>query len=125
MFPVQKSRSDSDEKQLLKAFARLNEEGRRSLLDYAEFLAERSPEPEVQSMARVEIARPEEESVIAAIKRLSATYPMLDPSLMLHETSGLMSQHLIQGREAVEVIDELELLFTRYYEKACGDSSFD
>ena len=55
------------------------------------------------------------ESVIAAIKRLSATYPMLDKGKVFNDTSSLMSQHIIQGREAVEVIDELEALFQQEY----------
>jgi hypothetical protein len=41
---------------------------------------------------------------------------MLDRSKMLNETSVLMTQHVISGRDAVEVIDELEILFRRHYE---------
>jgi hypothetical protein len=36
---------------------------------------------------------------------------------MLNETSVLMTQHVISGRDAAEVIDELEVLFRRHYEK--------
>ena len=42
---------------------------------------------------------------------------MLDKSLLLNETSALMTQHVMQGKDAVEVIDELELLFRRVYEE--------
>ena len=42
---------------------------------------------------------------------------MLDRSRMLNETSSLMTQHVIHGRAAGEVIDELEQLFRRHYER--------
>ena len=35
---------------------------------------------------------------------------------MLHETSALMAAHVLQGREASAVIDELEALFATRYE---------
>jgi hypothetical protein len=88
----------------------------RALLEFAEFLAARyGGSPEVT--APLDIPRPEKESVVKAVKRLGATYPMIDRSKMLNETSVLMTQHIIQGRDAVEVIDELEILFRRHYEK--------
>ena len=64
-----------------------------------------------------DIPRPDSEKVVAAIKRLSQTYFMLDKSKMLGYTSDLMTQHIIHGRDGVEVIDELELVFLREYEK--------
>ena len=42
---------------------------------------------------------------------------MLDRSKMLNETSSLMTQHVLNGRAATEVIDELEIMFKRHYEK--------
>lgn len=53
---------------------------------------------------------------MGAIKRLSLTYDMIDRGTMLNETSALMSAHILQGRAASEVIDELEALFARYYQ---------
>ena len=107
---------NKQEKALLQAYRSLSREGRVALRDYADFLLQRYaaevPVPETPQT----IARPEQESVIAAIKRLSATYSMLNKDTMLHETSGLMAQHLLQGREAVAVIDELEILFLRQYD---------
>jgi hypothetical protein len=52
-----------------------------------------------------------------ALKRLSATYPMLDRKKLLDATSTLVMQHLVVGRGKVEVIDELEIVFRREYEK--------
>jgi len=41
---------------------------------------------------------------------------MLNKDTMLHDTSGLVTQHLVQGRDAMEVIDELEELFRQRYQ---------
>jgi hypothetical protein len=88
----------------------------QALLDYAEFLAARYSAP-ADVTEPLDIPRPDQESVIKAIRRLGATYPMVDRSKMLNETSMLMTQHIIHGRDAVEVIDELEVLFRRQYER--------
>ena len=50
---------------------------------------------------------------------------MLDRAKLLNETSVLVSQHVIHGRDAREVIDDLEALFRRHYERASapGDSA--
>lgn len=112
------------ERRLLELLSRLGEAQADTLLEFAEFLATRQgltadpltddtaaiPEPEI-------IPRPEKESVVKAIKRLAATYPMLDRSKMLNETSTFMTQHIMQGRDAVEIIDELEVVFRRHYER--------
>jgi hypothetical protein len=114
--------------QLLGWFEKLSAEDRRSLVDFAQFLAQRAgstpllnpvvapvkePEPLPEPKA---IERPESEKVVAAIKRLSQTYFMLDKTRMLGHTSGLMTQHIMAGRDAVEVIDELEQVFRKEYE---------
>jgi hypothetical protein len=54
---------------------------------------------------------------VKAIKRLMATYPMLDRDKLLHETSGHMTRHVIHGKPAAEVIDELEAMFAQHYER--------
>ena len=66
------------------------------------------------------IPRPETETVIGAVKRLSETYPMLNKDTMLHETADLVGQSLMGTRDTVEVIDELEAVFRRHYEKQFG-----
>ncbi len=112
------------EKRLQQIYQGLPPEQQQQLIDYAEFLAERHAlEPETVDLQIVEIPRPEEESVVAAIKRLSASYHMVDRSKMLHETSGLVAQHMMQGREAAAVIDDLEALFKQVYEKQFGSSA--
>lgn len=105
------------EKKLLNFFRKLSRQDEQTLLSFAEFLAARSQagvDPDSLTLNKIE--RPAEESVIAAIKRLSASYPMLDKDKMLTETSSLMTQHVVQGRLAKEVIDELEQLFDRHYD---------
>lgn len=106
--------SKRDEAQLLEWFRRLPKEQARSLLDYAHFLNEQhGAHPE--SLTLQDIPRPEDESVLSAIKRLHSTYPMLDPAQLLTETSELMNQHLLQGKDADKVIDDLEVLFRNHY----------
>jgi hypothetical protein len=122
MFPVQQQKKPNPQKRLAELFERLPEAEQKSLLDFAEFLAERAgPVPSPHPQEPLDIPRPEEESVVAAMKRLRETFPMLDHSKMLHEASGLMGEHMMQGRPAPEVIDELERMFMRYYEKHKGN----
>lgn len=106
----------AEEKKLLALLRELPAEQAHLLLDFAEFLAARKPQAGQAPAPPADIPRPEQESVVKAIKRLAATYPMLDRAKMLNETSLLVSQHVMGGREAVEVIDELEILFRRHYE---------
>jgi len=104
------------EKRIREILGELPEAQVAALLEYAEFLAARYGGAN-EITAPLDIPRPDQESVVKAIKRLGATYPMLDRSKMLNETSILMTQHVIHGRDAVEVIDELEILFRRHYEQ--------
>jgi len=101
----------------------MDDSAQSSLLDYAAWLAERSEPREIKIPQPELIQRPREESVVKAIKRLAASYPMLDRGKMLHETSGLMTKHVMQGKPAEEVITELEALFARYYDKLITTTS--
>lgn len=107
------------EKKLVKIFNQLATPERDMLLGFAEYLAQRSQTTSVDAVAQKPniIPRPEKESVVAAIKRLSASYPMLDDPVLLNESSTLMSQHVMQGREAETVIDALESMFLRHYQQ--------
>jgi hypothetical protein len=112
--------TDHDEVRLLEIFRALSASDRHALQAYAEFLSVRGgtvgvdavtakPQPE---------SRPEGESVVMAIRRLTRTYPMLDRRKLMGQTSQLMAEHALQGRAVVEVIEELELLFARHYHDA-------
>ena len=124
------------ENRLLELFRRLPESEATSLLDFAEFLLARSPQlktkvaqtiavqaksesqPEpAKQVEPVIIPRADGESVIAAVKRLSATYHMLSKDKMLQETADLVSQSLMGGCDTVEVIDQLEEIFLKQYQQ--------
>jgi hypothetical protein len=108
------------ERQLVKLYRSLKPEDRSTLLAFGEFLAQRGTSDVQKAQGPLEperIPRPRQESVVGAIKRLSRSYFMLDRSIMLNDTSSLMGAHVLQGRPADEVIDELEALFARYYAK--------
>jgi len=112
------NRAKSGERQLRSLYTALDQADRETLLAFAEFLAGRKKEPAPTELPEpTSIPRPEKESVVGAIKRLSATYPMLEKGRMLNETSNLMTRHIMHGRAATEVIDELEALFGRHYEQ--------
>ena len=59
--------------------------------------------------------------VIGAMKRLKQSYPMLNTDDLFHRASGLMGEHMLQGREAPAVIDDLEALFKASYDKYFAD----
>lgn len=123
MLPPKLPGLDAAQQRLLRLHRRLTPDDRAALLSFAEYLAHRAEAQrpsETETPQEVEpeaIERPAEETVIAAIRRLTATYPMVDRDALLHETADLMSSHVLQGRAAVEVIDELEVVFRRHYER--------
>ena len=121
MIPMGSSFKNTLEKKLMQHFRRLEKSNQQALLQFAAFLehsqtldtatqrttvAFPTPEP---------IPRPKQESVVKAIKRLTATYPMIDRDLLLNETSQLMTEHVLHGKSAPQVIDELEALFQQHY----------
>ena len=93
----------------------------QSVIDYAAFLSAQEKVDEVnhEPLEPELIERPDEESVVEAIKRLKKTYHMLDTDSLLNQVSTLMGQHLLHGREARMVIDDLEVLFKAGYEEYC------
>ncbi len=111
------------QRRLLSCYDGLDESGRESLLAFAEFLRQRG-DARAESGEEADgihqprpIERPAEESVVKAIKRLSSTYYMLERKHLLDQTSSLMMSHVMQGRDAVSVIDELEIVFSEHYER--------
>lgn len=112
----------SAEQQLTEYFQQLGAGDQATLLAFAAFLASRSPAPAVTvktepvTIPEPEIIeRPEGESVVGALKRLSKSYPMLDKTEMLSATSDLVATTIMQGRDPVGVIDELEDIFRTHY----------
>ncbi len=118
------SESLADDKQiLLECVEMLSAADRRSLLDFAQYLRTRAGQDEVVKTKPLPLAEPEpiprpsEESVVKAIQRLTKTYPMLEKNKLLNETSTYMAQHMLQGRPASEVIDDLEAMFAAHYQR--------
>ncbi len=107
----------ANERRLLRLYRALPASRQEGLFDYVEFMLARA-QPELPEVANepLGIPRPGQESVVKAIKRLRENYPMLDRARILHETSGLMTQHLVHGKVASQVIDELEALFLHHFQ---------
>lgn len=93
-------------------------EQRQTLLEFAEFLAARRGKVAVaEPVAEPQHEpRPDNETVVRAIQRLTRTYPMLDRRKLLVETSRCVESHVMQGRAAAAVIEELEVVFARHYD---------
>lgn len=124
--------------QLQHCWMALTPQNQLSVLAFAEFLQARQPVSSVSPPAAdistpamavttsaqpLPIPRPEQEGVIAAVKRLSATYPMLNKNAMLNDTSELVGQHVMSKRDAAEVITELEAVFQQAYRQWCIDNN--
>lgn len=105
-------RSHWSEGRLLGAWRRLDADRRVALLEFAEFLAARAKVPR---SAHVSTLRPEGESVVHAVRRLNGSYPMLDRGPLVRPVGDLLSEHLVDGRAAVAVIDDLEALYAAAY----------
>lgn len=107
-----------DARKLLDCFRRLSADRQRALLDYAQYLGGKEENFQQSSVSTVpaDIPRPENESVIKAVRRLRETYPMLNQNQIFTEVSSQMTRHVMQGIAAVDIIDELEIIFRRHYE---------
>ncbi len=123
------------EQTLLALFNNLTEQDAQTLLRFAEFLANSDspieivdePETKLQedepqrSVATssipqpVPIERPAEEKVVDALKRMSATYPMLEKKKILDKASALVAQHVMFGQPAAVVINQIEEMFKKEY----------
>jgi len=105
-----------EEKKLLDFYRNMRKDDQHALLRYSEFLSAQQVQTAVE-LAEPSIIEPkEDETVVGALKRLSAAYPMLDKAKMLDKTSTLMSDHVLRGRDKKEVIKELEALFLERYQ---------
>ncbi len=111
-----------DDKKLASICRQLDPPSRESLLAFAEFLLSRMQTRKAEA-GRQHILSPvhepavNNESVIAAMKRLKRSYKMLDTDSLFNDASALMSDHVMNGRPAASVISELEALFERYYQQ--------
>ncbi|MBI1422818.1 MAG: Crp/Fnr family transcriptional regulator [Gammaproteobacteria bacterium] len=120
---------NAQEKQLLAYLRKLSQADAHALLRFAAYLAGETPDA-VQTpatsagsdSAAAEIPepqlaeRPENERVVDALKRLRASYPMLDTKKLLDKASTLVAQHVMFAKPAKDVIDEVEKLFAEAYD---------
>ena len=105
------------EKKLLNIYRKLDDSNKESLEKFAAFLLADNKEADAPLVEPQIIEAKPDESVVGALKRLSASYSMLDKSVMLNKTSGLMAQHVLQGRAKEDVILELESIFIAQYKE--------
>ena len=118
----------SKSKRLMSVFDGLDKAAQQSLLDYAEFLQSRATGADDEPVALQEpnlIPPQEGESVIQALKRLSSSYPMLDKSRLLNDTSVLVTEHTLQGRDRDDVIIELDRIFKQHYQSYLDEGTKD
>ena len=103
----------------------MDDERKKSLSEFADFLYAQAgpinkiiPPPE-------ESVRPEKETVVGAVKRLKAQYPMIESMQVFSAASTLMTDHMVKGRDVIEVIDEMEALFEDAYKKMLVENGQD
>ena len=108
---------------LLNSLRRLPQAQKQALLDYAEFLTQRyAVEDETIPLDPLDIPRPQEESVVKAIRRLAKTYPMLDSKELFEKTSSFMMRNLMHGEDSCVLIDEMEVFFQQSYHDFIGNN---
>jgi hypothetical protein len=110
---------------LLELYESLDEERKLSLCDFADFLYDKGG-PVIKHVPAPEDApRPEVETVVGAVKRLKGKYHMIESMSVFSEASALMTEHMVKGRDAVEVIDDMEVLFEKAYKQLLRDVGQD
>lgn len=110
-----------DGQALIDLYESMDDERKRSLCDFADFLYAQAEPVSKDIPPPRDIPRPEEETVVGAVKRLKSRYHMLDSMSVFSAASALMTDHMVKGRDLDEVIDEMERLFEDAYNKLLQD----
>jgi len=121
--PSMQGKKSREERVLYKIYKDLDSTNRQTLITFANFLAEQQLQQKSDSSTvsqvllskPLDIPRPQQESVIKGIRRLRTSYPMLDTDSMFDSISKLMTSHIMEGRSAESVIDDLQALFAQQY----------
>ena len=108
---------------LIDLYEAMDDNRRKSLSDFADFLYAQAGPVSKEISPPENIPRPEQETVVGAIKRLKTTYFMIESMSVFSEASSLMTEHMVKGRDVAEVIDEMEVLFEDAYTKLVQESS--
>ena len=108
-------------KELIELYESMDDERKLSLGDFADFLYAKAG-PVVKEIPQpAEVQRPDEETVVGAVKRLKMKYHMVESMTVFSAASSLMTDHMVKGRDVVEVIDEMEILFEDAYKNLLQD----
>ena len=108
-------------KELIDLYEAMDDERKLSLCDFADFLYAKAG-PVVKEIPPPEdVQRPEQETVVGAVKRLKTKYHMVESMTVFSAASSLMTDHMVKGRDVVEVIDEMEVLFEEAYKNLLQD----
>ncbi len=103
--------------ELTDLYESMDDERKKSLCDFADFLyAQADPVTKVIPSPQ-DSARPEKETVVGAVKRLKEQYHMVESMTVFSAASTLMTDHMVKGRDVIEVIDDMEALFDDAYKK--------
>lgn len=108
-------------KALIDLYESLDDERKLSLCDFAEFIYAKAGPVVKEIPAPDDAPRPEQETVVGAVKRLKTKYHMVESMTVFSAASSLMTDHMVKGRNLVEVIDEMEALFEDAYKKLLQD----
>ncbi len=108
--------------QLTDLYESMDDERKLSLCDFADFLYAKAAPVSKEIPAPEDVSRPQEETVVGAVKRLKIKYHMVESMTVFSAASSLMTDHMVKGRDLVEVIDEMEMLFESAYDKLLQDS---
>ncbi|GMR01102.1 MAG: hypothetical protein BMS9Abin19_0456 [Gammaproteobacteria bacterium] len=107
---------------LIDLYESMDDERKLSLCDFADFLYAKADPVSKEIPAPDDVLRPQEETVVGAVKRLKTKYHMIESMSVFSAASALMTDHMVKGRDVIEVIDEMELLFENAYDKLLQDS---
>ena len=108
---------------LIDLYEAMDDNRKKSLSDFADFLYAQAEPITKEIQPPDDVPRPEQETVVGAIKRLKMTYHMIESMSVFSEASSLMTDHMVKGRDVVEVIDEMEVLFEVAYKKLVQESN--
>ena len=106
---------------LVELYESMDDERRLSLCDFADFLYAKADPISKEIPAPDDIQRPEVETVVGAVKRLKTKYHMVESMTVFSAASLLMTDHMVKGRDLIEVIDEMEVLFEDSYNQLLQD----
>ena len=101
----------------------MDDQRKQSLSDFADFLYAQADPISKEVLPPEDISRPETETVVGAIKRLKLTYPMIGSMKVFSAASSLMTEHMVNGRNVIEVIDEMEVLFVSAYDEMLEENA--